>query len=88
MLLSMHGEAYASAAETVCALDLRGELTRIVVPVLVLHGADDTATPPAWNRAIQEGITGAAGRCLPAAHLVNVEAAEAFNSEVLGFLAP
>jgi 3-oxoadipate enol-lactonase len=88
MLFSTQGDAYASSAETVCALDLRGELPRVTVPVLVLYGAEDTATPPAWNRAIQKGITGAAGRCLPAAHLVNVEAAEAFSSEVLGFLAP
>jgi 3-oxoadipate enol-lactonase len=87
MLLATQPEAYASTAETVCALDLRGELPRIAVPVLVLYGAEDTATPPAWNRAVQETITGAVARRLAAAHLANVEDPGAFSAAVLGFLA-
>lgn len=88
MLLSTQAESYAATAETVCGLDLRQELPRIALPVLVLYGADDEATPPAWNRGIQERIAGATGRCLPAAHLANVEAADAYNAGVLEFLAP
>jgi 3-oxoadipate enol-lactonase len=86
MLLATQAEAYASTAETVCALDLRRELPSLAVPVLVLYGAEDTATPPAWNRAIQEGITGAVARSLAAAHLANVEDPVAFGGAVLGFL--
>ncbi len=88
MLLSTRAEAYAATAETVCETDLRPELPSISLPALVLYGADDTSTPPAWNRAVQGGIVGAAGRRLRGAHLVNVEAAEEFNAAVLGFVAP
>lgn len=88
MLLSTRAESYAATAETVCEADLRQELTRISLPVLVIYGADDKATPPAWNRAVQEGIDGAVGQRLPAAHLVNVEAADAFSASVQGFAAP
>ncbi|HUJ73623.1 MAG TPA: alpha/beta fold hydrolase, partial [bacterium] len=62
MLLLTRAEAYAETAETVCETDLRGELARIRVPTLVLYGADDPSTPPAWNRAVQEGIKGATGK--------------------------
>ena len=57
-------------------------------PFLVLYGADDKATPPAWNRAVQDAIPGAAGRCLQGAHLLNVEAADAYNAAVLELIAP
>ena len=88
MLLSTRAEAYAATAETVCELDLRSELSRIDLPVLVIYGANDEATPSAWNRALQEKISGAAGLCLPGAHLVNIEASNEYNAAVLGFLAP
>jgi 3-oxoadipate enol-lactonase len=87
MLLVTRAEAYAATAETVCGLDLRADLARIAVPTLVLYGSHDQATPPSWNRAIQERVAGAVSRSLPAAHLANVEAAEAFTGEVLDFLA-
>jgi len=86
MLLSTRAEAYAQTAETVCETDLRGELARVRAPTLVLYGADDPSTPPAWNRAVQDGIPRAAGTCLPGAHLLNVEAAEAYSAEVLEFV--
>jgi len=88
MLLSTRAEAYAATAETVCGLDLRQELPRIALPALVLYGAHDGATPPTWNRAIQEQVPGATGQCLPAAHLANVEAADAYSASLLAFLPP
>ena len=86
MLLSTRAEAYAMTAETVCETDLRGELARVRVPTLVLYGSDDPSTPPAWNRAVQDGIAGATGKCLPGAHMLNVEAADAYSAAVLEFL--
>lgn len=85
MLLSTNAEAYAAMAETICGLDLRGDLARIPCPVLVLNGSEDTATPPAWIRAVQLSIPGSVGRSIPAGHLMNVEAADAFNEEVARF---
>jgi 3-oxoadipate enol-lactonase len=88
MLLSTRAEAYAGTAETVCEADLRPELARISLPALVIYGSDDKATPPAWNQAVQEGISGAVSRRLPAAHLVNIEAADEYSACIQGFLKP
>jgi 3-oxoadipate enol-lactonase len=46
----------------------------------------DRATPPAWGEAIAAAIPRAELRELEAAHLSNVEAAEAFNEAVAAFL--
>jgi 3-oxoadipate enol-lactonase len=86
MLLSTTAEGYAATAGTVCDLDLRPDLPSVTVPTLVLYGAEDRATPPAWSRLLLERIPGAQGQCLPAAHLANVEAADTYTAAVLAFL--
>ncbi|MFP4179643.1 MAG: 3-oxoadipate enol-lactonase [Spirochaetaceae bacterium] len=77
---------YADTAETVCSMDLRGALKSIPLPVLVIYGAHDKATPPEWNIKIANEVQGARIVCLETAHLSNVEAPEEFNRAVLGFL--
>jgi 3-oxoadipate enol-lactonase len=61
--------------------DLRGRLGAIDLPTLVLVGADDDETPPAYARAIADEIRGARLEIVPGAgHLLNAEAPAAVNA--------
>ncbi len=66
--------------------DLRVELPHIAAPTLVVTGTHDEATPPSLGDLIREGIAGARGVALDAAHLANVEQPGAFNAAVIEFL--
>jgi 3-oxoadipate enol-lactonase len=66
--------------------DLRKAISRITCPVLVVAGATDVPTPPEGLRFIHQAIPGSKTLTLDAAHLSNVEQAEAFTSAVMGFL--
>lgn len=79
---------YAGAAAAVRDADLRNEVGRIRAPVLVISGSADPATPPAMGRELAGAIPGAGFLELSAAHLVNVEAADAFTHALLAFLEP
>jgi len=62
-------------------------LPAIRVPTLVIVGEEDTAIPPDVARQMAEGIPDARLVVIPrAGHLANVEAPEAFNEAVRGFL--
>ena len=68
--------------------DATGELPGIAVPTLVVVGEADSLSPPDVARAMQGRIPQAELAVLPhAGHLSNLEAAEAFNAAVAGFLA-
>lgn len=97
MLRAASPEGYAACCAAVRDADLRADLGRITAPALVISGRDDQATPPALGRALCLAVPAvpsapAMPRAryleLPAAHLLNVEAAEAFTRAVLEFLAP
>ncbi len=83
MLCATPREAYLATSAAVCELDLRTGLSGIDLPTLVITGNADRATPPAWGQAIAQAVPLAGYRELPAAHLSNVEAAEAFTDTVL-----
>ncbi|WP_448615338.1 3-oxoadipate enol-lactonase [Modestobacter sp. URMC 112] len=69
-------EGYAGCCAVLAGLDLRGDLSRISAPTLVVSGADDPALPPAHQQQLADGIPGARLLTLsPAAHLANVEQA-------------
>lgn len=61
-------------------------LSSIRVPVLVLAGADDILTPPAFSRALAKRLPRARLSVLPGAHGFFLEYAELFNRAVLRFL--
>lgn len=86
MLLATPVEGYAACCAAVRDMDLRESLAAIAAPTLVIAGGADRATPPEAGRYIAERIEGAELAELPAAHLSNIEAAEAFNPTVRGFL--
>jgi 3-oxoadipate enol-lactonase len=58
----------------------------VATPTLVIAGDQDVATPPALGEELAAGIPGARLAVLPAAHLSNVEQAEAFAALLLEFL--
>jgi 3-oxoadipate enol-lactonase len=66
--------------------DLRDAVSRIACPVLLVAGSTDEATPPEGLRFVHERVAGSKMLTLDAAHLSNVEQAEAFTSAVMGFL--
>jgi 3-oxoadipate enol-lactonase len=87
MLAATPPEGYARCCEALGAWDARERISAIGVPALVLAGADDPATPVAHAELIASRIPGARLQVLErAAHLANVERAEAFTSAVLEHL--
>ncbi|MEU3462273.1 4-carboxymuconolactone decarboxylase [Streptomyces sp. NPDC006733] len=74
MVRTTDAECYIAACEALAAHDVRDELGRILVPTLVVGGADDPATPPADARVLVAGIPDAKLAVVPAAsHLTPVE---------------
>ncbi len=86
MLRGCPPTGYAACCAALRDADLRADLHRIEAPTLVIVGADDSATPPAAGRAICERVAGAELLALDAAHLANVERADAFTAGLLAFL--
>ncbi len=80
-------EGYATACEAIRDMDQREQISAIRAPTLVIAGASDQATPAVDGRFLAEHIQGARYVELPAAHISNVEAAEAFTAALLDFLA-
>jgi 3-oxoadipate enol-lactonase len=87
MLASTPPEGYARCCEAIGTWDARRLISAIKAPVLVVAGAEDPATPVEHAELIASGIPGARLHVLErAAHLANVERAEAFTGAVLGHL--
>jgi 3-oxoadipate enol-lactonase len=86
-LVATPREGYAACCDALALWDVRASLGRITAPTLVLVGSEDPSTPPAEAQLIADGIPGARLAVVPgAAHLLNVEQAEAFNRAVLDHL--
>jgi len=80
MLVSADPQGYAACCGAIERMDLRGELSRITAPALVISGADDLATPLEHQRVIAESIPGARHEIVsPAAHVAAVEQPDAVN---------
>ena len=87
MLVGTSPEGYASCCGAIERMDLRGELSRIGAPTLVVSGSDDPSTPVEHQRVIADAIPGARHETVgPAAHLAAVEQAEAVNRLILEHL--
>jgi pimeloyl-ACP methyl ester carboxylesterase len=77
-------EGYAACCDALRDWDFRAELGKVSAPTLILVGADDPATSPDEAGLLAAGIPDARVTVIPdAAHLLNVEQAEAFNAAVL-----
>jgi 3-oxoadipate enol-lactonase len=87
MLHATDPEGYVACCAAVRDMDQREAIRGIRVPTLVIAGRHDLATPPDQARLIAERVSGAKLVELDAAHLSNVETADAFTSTVLDFAA-
>jgi 3-oxoadipate enol-lactonase len=87
MVESTPAAGYVACCAAVRDADLRADLAAIQAPTLVISGRHDPATPPELGRALAAGIAGARHVELEAAHLSNVEAADAFTAALIAFLA-
>lgn len=89
MIRSTPDEGYAACCEAIRDMDLRDRLGDIVAPTLILAGEDDPATPPDHAALIRDSIPNSEMTVVPdAAHLANVEQAEAVTPLLLDHLEP
>ncbi len=79
-------EGYVACCAAVRDMDQRESLSRIRAPTLVVAGAHDASTPPWDAKFIADAIEGARMVELDAAHISNIEAADAFNAAIVPFL--
>ena len=87
MLTATAPEGYARCCEALGAWDARERISAIAAPALVIAGADDPATPVAHGELIASRVAGSRLVVLErAAHLANVEQADAFTAAVLEHL--
>jgi 3-oxoadipate enol-lactonase len=86
MLLKTPVEGYIGCCAAIRDTDLRGAISPIHAPTLIISGTHDPVAPPSDGHFMEQHIPGAQYKELPAAHLSNIEAAEAFTMEVSSFL--
>jgi 3-oxoadipate enol-lactonase len=68
-------------------LDYTERLSEIALPVKLIVGAEDPATPPEASRVIEQKIAGASLTVIDnGSHLCNVEQPAAFNRALSEFL--
>jgi 3-oxoadipate enol-lactonase len=85
-LLQTPAQCYTGCAAALRDMDLRESVQAIHGPVLVIGGVYDSATPFDDAQFLRERIDGAQLVALDAAHISNVEQAEAFTSALRTFL--
>jgi len=78
---------YRSVAYSLYHADQTERLASIKMPTLLICGEDDTVTPPAESRIVEQRIAGSSLKLIPrAGHLCYIEQPEAFNQLVRSFL--
>ncbi|WNV84360.1 3-oxoadipate enol-lactonase [Umezawaea sp. Da 62-37] len=87
LLSGADDNTYAAICEAIAAMDLRPVLPSIQAPTVVIAAAQDEATPPEFLRVIADAIPDAELYVVgDAAHLANVEAADAVSVILHGYL--
>jgi 3-oxoadipate enol-lactonase len=86
MLLATAPEGYVASCAAIRDMNQSDTIAAIDLPVLVVVGGKDTATPPDHGAYIAKRVRRGRLVTLDAAHISNVEAADAFTSAVLRFL--
>jgi 3-oxoadipate enol-lactonase len=80
-------EVFRAACEALASLDLRRELSKVEMPVLVLVGEQDEATPPAMSHELATGLPDAQLRIIPGcAHVPQLQAPKLFLDAIADFL--
>jgi 3-oxoadipate enol-lactonase len=87
--LRTNPDVFRAACEALAELDLRPELSQVKVPVLVLVGEQDEATPPPMSHEIAAGLPQARLKIIPGcAHVPQLQAPAAFLAAIGDFLFP
>ncbi|MFO1306428.1 MAG: 3-oxoadipate enol-lactonase [Burkholderiales bacterium] len=86
MLERQPAQGYVAACAAVRDADLRGEIARIAAPTLVVAGTHDPVTTPADAAFMASLIPDAKVVEVPASHLSNIEASDAFTAALLDFV--
>jgi 3-oxoadipate enol-lactonase len=86
-LVATPREVYAACCDALAAWDFRDELTGIQTPTLVIAGGEDPVSPPEEAEQIARAVGATKAVIENAAHLANVERAEAFSALVTKHLA-
>ena len=79
-------EGYASCCEALAREDLRAAIADITTPTLLVAGSGDPVTTVADAQAMHAAIPGADMATVPASHLSNLEAPQAFDLALTEFL--
>jgi len=87
MIAATPAAGYCGCAAAIRDMDQRESIRAIANPVLLISGAHDPATTPAMMELMKERIKGAQWVSLDAAHISNIEQAEAFTGAMREFLA-
>jgi 3-oxoadipate enol-lactonase len=81
-------DVFRAACGALAELDLRPELAKVEVPVLVLVGEHDEATPPPMSHELAAGLPNARLEIIAGcAHVPMLQAPEIFLKAIGGFLA-
>ncbi|HZN23818.1 MAG TPA: 3-oxoadipate enol-lactonase [Burkholderiales bacterium] len=79
-------EGFAGCCAAIAKVDVLDRLKEIRCPTLVIVGEQDHGTPPEAAKSIQANLPGSELVIIPsAAHLSNVEQADAFNKALVSF---
>jgi 3-oxoadipate enol-lactonase len=80
-------EVFQAACNALAELDLRPALGKVKVPVLVLVGEHDEATPPPMSRELAAGLPNATLKIIPGcAHVPQLQSPEIFLNAIGDFL--
>ena len=78
---------YAACCDALAGADLRPDVAQVGAPTLVIAGAGDPVTTVADGERLAAAIVNAQLAVVPAAHISNLEAPQAFTARLLRFLA-
>lgn len=85
-IASTDPQGYAGCCDALAGADVRDQIARIAVPTLIVAGSADPVTTVADGQFMQQHIPGAKLVEVPASHLSNLEAPEAFDAALAQFL--
>ena len=87
MILKTPVPGYVGSCRAISHFDVKADLPKLGMPVLIMVGENDPGAPVQSARQIQAQIAGSELIVLPRAyHLSNIEAADEFNAGLLTFL--
>ncbi|HEV7309450.1 3-oxoadipate enol-lactonase [Ensifer sp.] len=79
-------DGYIGGCAALADADLREDIAGIANPVLAISGGGDPVCPPSDLEAIASRVQRGRHLSLQGRHIVNIEAADAFNAALLDFL--